>query len=203
MKRAAIYARVSTQEQSPDMQLLALREYAAKRGFEITGEYVDVTSAVAETRAQFERLMAAARKRSIDVVLVWKFDRFARSTKTLLLALDEFHHLGVDFISYQENIDTASPLGKAVFTMVAAFAEMERNIIVERIKGGIRKAREQGKRLGRRPFTDAEVLGTVRRMKAQGSSVRAIAKALRLSKSFVHKTCKSFGPETLGNPTCQ
>ncbi len=202
--KVSVYCRVSTPDQSVDMQRSDLRRYTEQRGFEIYREYCDEgISGMKDRRPALDELMADARKRLFDAVLVWRFDRFARSTKHLITALEEFRYLGIAFISYQENIDTASPLGKAVFTMVAAFAEMERNIIVERIKGGIRKAREQGKRVGRRPFTDAEVLGTVRRMKAQGSSVRAIAKALKLSKSFVHKTCKNFGPETLDNPTCQ
>jgi len=186
------------------MQRSDLRRYVEHRGFEIYREYCDKgISGTKDRRPALDELMADARKRLFDAVLLWRFDRFARSTKHLITALEEFRHLGIEFVSYHENIDTSSPLGKAVFTMVAAFAEMERNIIVERIKAGIRKAREQGKRLRRRPFTDTEVLGTVCRMKAQGSSVRAIAKALRLSKSFVHKTCKNFRPEALGNPTCQ
>lgn len=133
------------------------------------------------------------------MVIVWRFDRFARSTKHLITALDEFRHLGIEFISFQENIDTASPLGKAIFTIVGAIAELERNIIAERIKGGIRRAKEQGKRTGRRPITDPELLRTVLCMNAQGSSVRMIAKALKVSKSFVHKTCKISGLEALEN----
>ena len=106
---------------------------------------------------------------------------------------------GIEFISYQENIDTVSPLGKAMFTIVVAIAELERNIIVERIRGGIRRAREQGKRLGRRPLTDPNILRTVLQMKAQGKSIRTIAEAVKVSKSFVHKTCKNSGSETLEN----
>ena len=132
-----------------------------------------------------------------------EFDRFAPSTKHLISALDEFRHLGIEFISYQENIDAGSPLGKAMFTIVAAIAELERNIIVERIRGGIRRAREQGKRLGRRPLADPSLLRTVLQMKAQGKSIRAIAEAVKVSKSFVHKTCKNSGSQTLEIPACQ
>ena len=105
-------------------------------------------------------------------------------------------------MSYQENIDTGSPLGKAMFTIVAAIAELERNIIVERIRGGMRRAREQGKRLGRRPLTDPSLLRTALQMKAQGKSIRAIAEAVKVSKSFVHKTCKNSRPQALDIPAC-
>jgi DNA invertase Pin-like site-specific DNA recombinase len=115
-KRVAIYARVSTLDkgQDPETQLVGLREYATRRGFVLTGEYVDYASGRREERPQYRRLLEAARKRHIDVVLVWRYDRFARSTQALLHALQEFQHLGVDFISYQENIDTTTPQGEMV-----------------------------------------------------------------------------------------
>jgi len=196
--KAGIYCRVSTSEQSVDMQRADLHRYCEQRGLEIHREYCDEgVSGTKDRRPALDALMADARKRLFDVVLVWRFDRFARSTKHLISALDEFRHLGIEFISYQENIDTGSPLGKAIFTIVSAIAELERNIIVERIKGGLRRAKDQGKRLGRRPITDLEVLGTIQRMRAQGESVRAISKALKLSKSFVHKTCQNLASQAL------
>jgi DNA invertase Pin-like site-specific DNA recombinase len=200
----AIYCRVSTTEQSVEMQRLDLRRYCEQRGLEIFQEYTDEgVSGTKDRRPALDRLMDDARKRLFGAVLCWRFDRFARSTRHLITALDEFRHLGIEFISYQENVDTSSPLGKAMFTIVAAIAELERNIIVERIRGGIRRAREQGKRLGRRPLTDPSLLGTVLQMKAQGKSIRAIAEAVKVSKSFVHKTCKNSGSQTLEIPACQ
>jgi len=145
--RVAIYARVSTGEQSVEMQLLDLRSYCEQRGLSIYQEYCDEgTSGTQDVREGLNTLLGDARKRKFDAVLCWRFDRFARSTKHLITALEEFRHLGIDFISFQENIDTSSPLGKAIFTIVAAIAELERNIIVERIKGGLRKAKGQGKK---------------------------------------------------------
>ena len=127
--RAAIYARVSTSEQSPELQLRDLRQYAEARGLE-SSEYVDSGySGAKQNRPALDRLMDDARKRRFDCILVWRFDRFARSTKHLLLALEEFRSLGVQFISYQENIDTTSPLGQALFTIVSAVAQLERDLI--------------------------------------------------------------------------
>lgn len=199
--KAAIYCRVSTLDQSVAMQRADLVRYCEQRGFSCFAEYVDegISGATAQ-RPALDRLMADAKKRLFDLVICWRFDRFARSTKHLIAALDEFRHLGIEFISYQENIDTGSPIGKAMFTIVAAIAELERNIIAERIRGGIRRAREVGKQLGRRPITDVDLLGTVLQMKAQGRSVRAIAKAVNVSKSFVHKTCQNSGRQTFEIP---
>jgi DNA invertase Pin-like site-specific DNA recombinase len=194
----AIYCRVSTFEQSVDMQCSDLRRYCEQRGFEIFKEYIDEgVSGATERRPNLDALMHDARKRLFNIVLCWRFDRFARSTQHLINALQEFRHLGIDFISYQENIDTGSPLGTAMFTIVAAIAELERNIIVERIRGVLRRAKDQGKRLGRRPLTDPDLLRTVMQLKAEGHSIRAIAKAMKLSKSFVHKTCQNHTSKSL------
>jgi len=138
---AAIYARVSTHEQTPKNQLRDLTAYAKKRGFRVAHELVEKESGANHDRAQLNFLMELARKRQIDLVLVWKFDRFARSTSHLLSALEEFRGLGVDFISYTENVDTSTPLGKVVFTMVSAIAEFERDLIRERVKAGLARAR--------------------------------------------------------------
>jgi DNA invertase Pin-like site-specific DNA recombinase len=117
--------------------------------------------------------MPDARKRKFDAVLCWRFDRFARSTKHLITALEEFRHLGIEFISYQENIDTSSPLGKAIFTIVSAIAELERNIIVDRVKAGLRRARESGKKLGRPKRLDLN-FEELRKMRDQGLSFKKI-----------------------------
>ena len=149
-KRIAVYARVSTSDQSTESQLLDLRRYVRERGWDIFKEYVDEgISGTKDSRPALNELMDDARKRRFDVVLVWRFDRFARSTKHLILALEEFKNLGVDFVSFQENIDTSSPLGSAIFTIISAVAQLERDIIAERVKAGLRRARENGKKLGR------------------------------------------------------
>jgi len=148
--RVALYARVSTTEQSTDSQLLDLRRYVSERGWDIFKEYVDEgISGTKDSRPALNELMDDAKKRRFDVVLVWRFDRFARSTKHLILALEEFKNLGIDFVSYQENIDTSSPLGSAIFTIISAVAQLERDIIAERVKAGLRRAKENGKKLGR------------------------------------------------------
>jgi DNA invertase Pin-like site-specific DNA recombinase len=175
--RVAIYARVSTKDQSCEMQLRDLRAYCASRGFLQVSEYVDIgESGATDSRPELNRLMHHARKRQIDAVLVWRFDRFARSTKHLLLALEEFRSKGIQFVSYQENMDTGSPLGQALFTIVAAVAQLERDLIRERVCAGIRNARAAGKSLGRpRRIVDSDVIA---RMRSEGASVRQISRDL-------------------------
>jgi len=182
--RVAIYARVSTTDQSTDSQLLDLRRYVRERGWDIFREYVDEgISGTKDSRPALNELMDDARKRRFDVVLVWRFDRFARSTKHLILALEEFKNLGIDFVSYQENIDTSSPLGSAIFTIISAVAQLERDIIAERVKAGLRRAKENGKKLGRpRATVDTE---KIHRLRSQGLSLRAIAKETGVSRTTV------------------
>src|SRR5262249_10470305 len=187
MKRAAIYARVSTKNngQNTEMQLVALRESVQSRGWEVIGEYVDQgVSGSKDSRPQLDRLMKDARARKIDAVIVARFDRFARSTRHLILALEEFQSLGVHFISLNESIDTSTAMGKMVFTVLGAVAELERNIIRERVTMGLNRARKQGKTLGRpKTIVDRE---KVRLLHGQGNSVRIIAAQLGLTKSTVH-----------------
>jgi DNA invertase Pin-like site-specific DNA recombinase len=188
--RVAIYVRVSTTDQSVEMQQADLRAFCAQRGFTVYREYCDQgISGTKERRPALDELMADARKRKFDAVLVWRFDRFARSTKHLITALEELRHLGIEFISYQENIDTSSPLGKAMFTIVAAIAELERNIIVERIKGGLRRAKAMGKKIGR-PGLQMNTERIVS-LKTQGLSIRAIAKQVGASPSYIHKALQA------------
>jgi DNA invertase Pin-like site-specific DNA recombinase len=177
--RVAIYARVSTKDQSCDLQLRDLRAYCSARKFKVFCEYVDVgESGAKDSRPELNSLMADARKRKFDAIIVWRFDRFARSTKHLLLALEEFRSLGIQFISYQENIDTSSPLGQALFTIVSAVAQLERDLIRERVSAGIRNARASGKQLGRpRRIVDRD---EIVRLKEEGASLREIAKKLQL-----------------------
>jgi DNA invertase Pin-like site-specific DNA recombinase len=151
--RAALYLRVSTADQKPDLQFDGLRAYAARAGLDIIQDYCDVgVSGRREGRPQLNALMAAARNREIDCVLVWKFDRFARSTRHLLTALEEFNHLGVRFVSVQDQIDTDSPMGRAMFTIIGAMAELESSLISERVTAGMRAAQTRGKHLGRPPI---------------------------------------------------
>jgi len=182
--RVALYARVSTTEQSTDSQLLDLRRYGSERGWDVFKEYVDEgISGTKDSRPALNELMNDAKKRKFDVVLVWRFDRFARSTKHLILALEEFKNLGIDFVSYQENIDTSSPLGSAIFTIISAVAQLERDIIAERVKAGLRRARENGKKLGRpKASVDTEKIHWLR---SKGLSLRAIAKETGVSRTTV------------------
>jgi len=181
----AIYARVSTQDQSTESQLLDLRQYATSRGWSVFKEYTDNgVSGTKDNRPALNQLMDDAKKRRFDAVLVWRFDRMARSTKHLILALEEFRNLGVDFVSYQENIDTSSPLGSAIFTIISAVAQLERDIIAERVKMGLRRARENGKRLGR-PQGTALDIEAASRLRREGMGLRQIAEKLGSSKTTV------------------
>jgi len=184
LKRIAIYARVSTTDQNTESQLLDLRRYTRERGWNIFKEYVDEgISGTKDSRPALNELMNDAKKRRVDVVLVWRFDRFARSTKHLILALEEFRNLGIDFVSYQENIDTSSPLGSAIFTIISAVAQLERDIIAERVKAGLRRARQNGKKLGRpKASVDTEKIHWLR---SKGLSLRAIAKETGVSRTTV------------------
>jgi len=143
--RVALYARVSTTDQSTDSQLLDLRRYVSERGWHTFREYCDNgVSGTKDNRPALNDLMNDAKKRRFDGVLVWRFDKFARSTQHLILALEDFKNLGIDFVSYQENIDTSSPLGSAIFTIINAVAQLERDLIAERVKAGLRRAKENG-----------------------------------------------------------
>ena len=189
-KRAALYVRVSTVDQTVENQLLDLRRYAGERGWTIQGEYADSgVSGTKASRPELDRLMDAAKKRKFDVVLVWRFDRFARSVKHLVLALEELRGLNIDFISYQENVDTTTALGEAIFTIVAAMAALERNIIVERVKAGLNRARAQGKRLGR-PSADVDGRRVLELHRA-GKSLRDIATRLGTSRTKIFKMLRS------------
>ncbi|GAX60923.1 transposon Tn552 DNA-invertase binR [Candidatus Scalindua japonica] len=187
IKKVGIYARVSTKDQSVDMQLNDLERYSKERGLGIFKVYKDNgVSGTKETRPALSELMNDAKKRKFDTVLVWRFDRFARSTKHLVGALHEFRNLGIDFISYQENIDTSSPLGEAIFTIISAMSKLERDIIAERVKGGLRKAKANGKKLGRpKNIVDTEKVIEYRK---KNKSIRLIAKELNLSKGAVQRT---------------
>ncbi len=187
-KRVSIYVRVSTKDQSVEMQLHDLERYSRERGLKIFKIYQDNISGTKDIRPGLSQLMNDAKKRKFDTVLVWRFDRFARSTKHLVNALYEFRSLSIDFISYQENIDTSSPLGEAIFVIVSAMAKLERDIIAERVRGGLRKAKASGKRLGR-PKSKVDANKVIEYRK-QSKSIRWIANELNLSKGVVQRTLK-------------
>src|ERR1043166_5855704 len=175
--KAAIYARVSTNNgQDPTMQTRELRDYCERRGWELAGEYVDVgISGSKEKRPKLDQLMTDAHRRRFDCVVVWKFDRFARSVSHLLRALETFKAQGIEFVSFSEQMDTSTPAGKMVFTVLGAVAELERSLIVERVKAGLRNARAKGKRLGRpKKWVDA---ARVARLRAPGRPWRKLARA--------------------------
>lgn len=181
-KRVAIYARVSTVDkgQDPETQLLALRDYATQRGFAVVGEYIDYASGTREDRPHYRALVEAARKRHLDVVLVWRYDRFARSTQALVQALKEFQRLHVDFISYQENIDTTTPQGEMIFTVMASLAQFESALISERVKAGMARARAQGKPISRAPIPQ-RVQRRISELHSEGLSIHQISKCLGIS----------------------
>src|SRR3989441_10505841 len=150
--RVAIYARVSTANngQDPTMQTRELKEYVERRGWQLAGEYVDVgISGSKEKRPELDRLMQDGHRRRFDCVVVWKFDRFARSVSHLLRALETFKAQGIEFVSFSEQMDTGTPTGRMIFTVLGAVAELERSLIAERVRAGVRNAKAKGKRLGR------------------------------------------------------
>src|SRR6202163_1872491 len=186
--KTALYARVSTNNgQDPEMQLRELREYCHRRGWEVSQEYIDIgISGSKEKRPELDKLLADAHKRHFDAVVVWRFDRFARSVSHLLRALENFRSLGIEFVSLSVQVDTSTPTGKMVFTVLGAVADLERSLIAERVRAGLRNARAKGKTLGRpRVFVDAATIG---RLRMQGRSIREIADELGYSRSLVHKT---------------
>lgn len=181
MNRAALYARVSTNNgQDPEVQLRELREYCQRRGWEVVGEYIDVgISGTKDSRPELNRLMADAHRRKFDVVTVWKFDRFARSVSHLLRALETFQALGVEFVSLTEAIDSSTPAGKMVYIVLGAVAELERSLIVERVKAGLRNAKARGKKLGRPKLIVSTA--KVAQLRAEGQSWAVIAKQVGVS----------------------
>ena len=199
--KVGIYVRVSTADkgQDPELQLGPLRKYASARGWDFL-EYVDLgESGVKERRPGLDRLMEDARKRRLDGILVWKLDRLGRSLKHLLTMFEEFQALGIQFVSYTENMDFATPAGRAMASLIGVFAEFERDLIRERVRAGLENARRKGKRPGRRPFFDIASLGTLGRLRDRGMSVRAIAREMKVSKSLVHKSLKNLNAQAQEN----
>jgi DNA invertase Pin-like site-specific DNA recombinase len=188
MKRAVLYTRVSTFDQNPETQALDLRRLAEQRGFEIVREYTDKISGAKAKRPALDQMLSAAHRREFDVVLVWASDRLARSVRHFLEVLDTLNHLGIEFVSFTENLDTGGPLGRAVIVIVSAVAELERNLIIERVRAGLRRARLEGRVLGRRPIEiDRPAL---LRDRARGLSLAQLAKAYKISRTSVARALK-------------
>ncbi|MGC1649557.1 MAG: recombinase family protein [Candidatus Sulfotelmatobacter sp.] len=220
-KRIALYARVSTSKcekcgkrqsdhgaldheyrgQDSEVQLRELREYVERRGWQLTEIYTDSVSGTKNFRPGLDKLMGDAARRRFDVVVVWRFDRFARSVSHLLRALEQFQALGIDFISLSENVDTSTPTGKMIFTVLGAVAELERSLIVERVKAGLRNARAKGKKLGR-PRADVREL-QIEGLRASGASWRAIAKQTGLGVGTVHRIAQRRSKIPCGAIPCQ
>ncbi len=184
MKRAALYMRVSTVDQHPETQLHELRRFASQRGFEIVEEYTDLgISGTKARRPALDRLLKDANRHRFDVVLVWSCDRLARSTKHFLQVLDELNDLGIQFLSQREAIDTDGPLGRAIVVIVSAVAELERSLIVERVRAGMRRAKLDGRRIGRTPL-DVDRAEIVRDRLA-GLSLTNVGKKHKVSRATV------------------
>jgi DNA invertase Pin-like site-specific DNA recombinase len=187
--RCALYLRVSTDQQNVDLQRLELLEFCQRRGWTMAGEYVDSgVSGAKDSRPELSRLMADAHKRRLDVVCVWKFDRFARSVSHLLRALETFQALGIDFVSYSEVIDTSTPVGKMTFTILGAVAELERSMIRERVIAGQKAAKAKGVKFGRP--RSAVAAGRVADLRAKGMSFAAISKQCNVSVGTAFKLAK-------------
>jgi DNA invertase Pin-like site-specific DNA recombinase len=195
--KAALYVRVSTTDrQHPDMQMGELREYCRRRGWEIAGEYTDAgISGAKEKRPQLDRMLAECRARKVDAVVVWRYDRFARSLKQLVNALDDFRTLGIEFVSIHDGCDTTTAQGRLMFGIMASLAEFERELIRERVRAGLDAARARGKRLGR-PRCDVD-RKRIAELRAQGRSWRAIARELKVGVA----TARAAFPGCAKNPS--
>jgi DNA invertase Pin-like site-specific DNA recombinase len=190
-KRAALYLRVSTLDQHPETQLHDLRALALQRGLEIVGEYTDRISGTKARRPGLDELLHEARRGRFDVVLVWAADRLARSVRHFLEVLDELNRLNIEFVSFRENLDTGGPLGRAVIVIISVVAELERSLIVERVRAGMRRARLEGRHIGRKPLQldKAEIM----RHRHRGQSLSQIAKAFKISRATVSRVIQQAG----------
>jgi DNA invertase Pin-like site-specific DNA recombinase len=189
VKRCAIYVRVSTSDQSTKAQESELKKYAGNRGWVVEHVYSDRVSGTKQSRPALDELMADCRKRKVDVVLVWKFDRFARSLRHLVSALEEFKKLGVDFISSTEGVDTSIPSGELVFQIFGAMAQFERSLTVERVRAGLAQAKRDGKTLGRpaiKKLSEKEI-ERIRVERTKGATLRELAKKFGASLWSVHQ----------------
>ena len=191
--RAALYARVSTSGHGQDvgLQLDELRQVAAQRGW-VAVDYVDEgVSGSKDRRPALDRMMADARAGKLDVVAVWRFDRFARNTAHLLAAMDEFRALGVSFVSLREQIDTSTPMGKAMFTIVSAISELERDLIRERVVAGVQRAKASGKHCGR-PKVAMDLRPALALIR-EGRGLKNVAAILKVSRATLRRRLQESG----------
>jgi DNA invertase Pin-like site-specific DNA recombinase len=189
-KTVAIYARVSTDRQTTDSQLHQLRDFVRRAKWKVYREYIDNGYSGKNTqRPAYTEMLGDARRRRFDLLLVWKLDRLSRSLKDLIATLDELGHLGIDFVSYDNQLDTSSPSGKLVFNIIGSVAEFERDIISERMRAGLANARIKGKKLGR-PQIPKSYQKKIITLKNQGLSNRAIGRQLSISESTVRNWLK-------------
>ena len=196
IQQIAIYARVSTNDQTVENQINELRDYCKRKGYTIYKEYCDEgVSGAKSSRPALNSLMDDAMKRRFDAVVVWKLDRLGRSLSHLLKTLEEFKSLGIDFVAYNQNIDTTTPTGRLMFSMIGAFAEFERELIRERVKAGMETAREKGKHIGR-PYTEVDER-KVQELRNQGLSIRKVAKELDIKPSRVQYVLKCMDHSNL------
>jgi DNA invertase Pin-like site-specific DNA recombinase len=201
MKRAAIYARVSTHNgQNPEMQLEEIRQFCANRGWKIVEEYVDTgISGTREHRPALDRLLGACRRRLVDAVVVYRYDRFARSLRQLVNALEDFRTLGIDFISLHEGVDTSTPNGRLIFGIFASISEFERELIRDRVRSGLASAKAKGKRLGRpRVFVDSKKIASLR---GGGDSWAKIGRTLGIGEGTVRRAAQQSAKNLSANPS--
>lgn len=196
-KQVALYTRVSTEEQKTDLQLMDLKEYVQRREYKIFNTYEDIVSGATKEREALDQLFQDAKHRKFDIVLVWKFDRFARSLKMLVDSLALFQELGIDFISYKENIDTTTSMGRLIFHINSAYAEFEREIIRDRVKAGIKAKREKNNGKWGREKLALAVQEKIQGLITNKTSIRTIAKHLNLSTKTVLKYSKNSGSPIL------
>ena len=195
MKRAALYSRVSTYDQNPQTQILDLRQMATQRGYEVVAEFTDKISGTKSKRPGLDQMMADARRGRFDVVMTWACDRIARSTRHFLEVLDELSRLKIEFVSFRENIDTGGPLGRAIVVIIGVVAELERSLIVERVRAGMRRARLEGQHIGRNPLVLDNL--AIQQDRHQGQSIRQIAKGHRVSTATVQRVLRQYSTQVL------
>ncbi len=190
-KKVGVYVRVSTKDQDVELQLVELRKYVADRGWAIYKEYVDIgQSGAKDSRPQLNQLMLDAKRRRFNIVAVWKFDRFARSVRHLVNSLYEFKELNIDFISLTEGVDTSTSTGRAMFGIIGVMAELERDLIRERVQAGMKRAKARGKAIGRpKAYLDVD---EVKRLIEKGHNVSQISKILNVSRASIYRNSNDY-----------
>jgi DNA invertase Pin-like site-specific DNA recombinase len=195
-RRAAIYARVSTGEQTPENQLIRLREVAERAGWAVVCEYVETASGAKRSRPMLDAMMKDAARRRFDVVMAWDVSRLGRSLRDLVDLFETLRSVGCDLFLEQQALDTSTPAGRALLQMSGVFAEFERAMIVERTKAGMARARAAGKQIGRAPASDA-LIDAIRALRADGIGMDRIARNLKCGKGLSQRVCQEFDKETL------